>query len=232
VVSVCVPGLLSLSAHAAGVSGQGTWESTLHGRDLDGNAATYEAYYDSAQDITWLADANKYGEPASTSEVELWVDSLNINGYTGWRLPRVTDTALIGCNFAYDSTDCGYNVDPSTGEMAHMFYVTLGNLGYYDTSGAGPQAGWGLTNSGPFSNLQPSWYWTETILPPNGGDPFAYTWDFKFNIGRQYFDDGSALSYAWAVHDGDIGLVPIPPALYLFAAGLLGLLGIYKRAPA
>ena len=39
-------------------SGQGTWETTLEARDFDSNANTIEGYYDIAQGITWLADAN------------------------------------------------------------------------------------------------------------------------------------------------------------------------------
>ena len=49
---------ISPSADAVSISGQGTWETTLQGRDLDGNAATFEAYYDAELNITWLADAN------------------------------------------------------------------------------------------------------------------------------------------------------------------------------
>jgi len=44
------------------VSGQGTWETTLQGRDLDGNNLTAEACYDTALDITWLANADINGE--------------------------------------------------------------------------------------------------------------------------------------------------------------------------
>lgn len=46
------------SLFAAPISGQGTWESTLQARDLDGNKSTVEAYYDTALGITWLANAN------------------------------------------------------------------------------------------------------------------------------------------------------------------------------
>jgi hypothetical protein len=49
------------TSHAAAVSGQGTWETTLQGRDLDGNPATFEAYYDTDLNITWLANANIAG---------------------------------------------------------------------------------------------------------------------------------------------------------------------------
>ncbi len=35
----------TLTAQAIPVTGQGTWETTLQARDLDGNPATIEAYY-------------------------------------------------------------------------------------------------------------------------------------------------------------------------------------------
>ena len=60
-VCACALSSISIPTHAVGVSGQGTWETTLQGRDLDGNAATFEAYYDTVLDITWLADANAAG---------------------------------------------------------------------------------------------------------------------------------------------------------------------------
>lgn len=50
------------AAQALGVPGQGTWETTLQPRDLDGNAANGpEAFYDTVLDITWLRDANVKG---------------------------------------------------------------------------------------------------------------------------------------------------------------------------
>ncbi len=61
---------------------------------------------------------------------------------------------------AFEGTDCGYNVDTSTGEMASLFYDTLGNIAFYDTSGNGPQAGWGLPTQGRSRTSRPS--------PPTG----------------------------------------------------------------
>src|SRR3989344_215147 len=60
-------------AHAASVSGQGTWETTLQGRDLDGNLSTAEAYYDTALNITWLANANYAGTTMDWSNANAWV---------------------------------------------------------------------------------------------------------------------------------------------------------------
>jgi hypothetical protein len=225
VFSLVVAGLPN-TARADAVSGQGTWEATLQGRDLDGNLATFEAWYDTALDITWLADANYAGTYMSWGDANAWASGLNINGYTGWRLPTVTDTGNDGCNYAFTGTDCGYNVDTATGEMAHMFYATLGNLAYYDTAGNPNQPGAGLTNSGPFSNLQSASYWSATENVTNSDN----AWLFYFYIGRQY-DGGYKPNsfYAWAVQSGDVGTVPIPAAVWLFSSGLLGLVGVARR---
>ena len=39
------------------VPGQGTWETTLQARNLDGDTTT-DAFYDTALSITWLRNAN------------------------------------------------------------------------------------------------------------------------------------------------------------------------------
>ena len=45
--------LLAGAAQAAGVPGQGTWETTLQARDLNGDSVT-DTFYDTALNITWL----------------------------------------------------------------------------------------------------------------------------------------------------------------------------------
>jgi hypothetical protein len=47
--------LATLPADAGPVPGQGTWQTTLHARDLDGNG-TADADYDSSLNVTWLRD--------------------------------------------------------------------------------------------------------------------------------------------------------------------------------
>src|SRR5690349_11799993 len=42
---------------ASPVSGQGTWESELQARDINSDGLV-DAYYDTALNLTWLADAN------------------------------------------------------------------------------------------------------------------------------------------------------------------------------
>jgi hypothetical protein len=220
-------------ANAASVSGQGTWETTLQGRDLDGNPATVEAYYDTVLDITWLADANYAGSTMTWAAANVWAASLDVNGYTGWRLPTVMGTGLSGCVYAYTGTDCGYHVRTTSGstvysEMATLFYDTLGNLGYYDTAGNAPQPGWGLTNTGPFSNIQSDYrYWSATEYAPY--TPNA--WNFFFYDGYQDNIDKSYGFYAWAVQSGNVGVavVPVPAAVWLFGSGLVGLIGCTRR---
>ncbi len=220
--------LTTTMVSAASVSGQGTWETTLEARDLDGNMSTIEAYYDTVLDITWLADASTNGL-MNWSDANAWASSLTIGSYTDWRLPNTVDTGNDGCNWSYTGTDCGYNVDTSTGEMASMFYDTLGNLAYYDTTGTGPQSGWGLTNTGLFSNLQDGFYWSSTEYVTDT----SKAWEFGFGFGSQYRDTKTdADDYVLVVHDGDVGtaVVPVPSAVWLFGSGLLGLVGVARRS--
>jgi hypothetical protein len=225
--------LLGTTAQAASVSGQGTWETTLQGRDLDGDNTTAEAWYDSVLGITWLGDANHAQTTGFDADGRMnwgtanaWAAGLDPygSGITGWRLPTVTDTGTPGCDWSYGGTDCGYNVDTATGEMASMYYDTLGNLAYYSTDGSYDQPGWGLSNTGPFENLQSDYYWSATEYAPYA----RYAWDFGFGNGRQVGYNKTGGLYGWAVHAGDVGasVVPIPGAAWLFGSALLGLVGV------
>lgn len=224
-------------APAVPISGQGTWETTLQGRDLDGNDTTIEAYYDTTLDITWLANANygmgsTYDATDGTSDGRMdwetanaWAASLNPygSGITGWRLPITLDPnpGSYDCNHTTGGTNCGYNVDPATSEMAHMHYVTLGNIGY-------PSPGWEQINTANFIDiLVPDNHWSATA-----DASYEFTaWNFTFYGGMQAIMTKDAGQYAWAVHDGDIGVpadigapaIPVPPAAWLFGSGLLGL---------
>jgi hypothetical protein len=206
--------------------------------------ASGAAYYDTVLDITWLAnanlaDTNDFGVTGINANGTMtwakageWIAAMNTANYLGandWRLPTVTDTGTSGCNFGYTGTDCGYNVDLSTGEMAHMFYSTLGNTGYYNTSGS-PTGCSGLspyclTNTGPFSNLQPGFYWSGTTYAPNP----SLAWGFYFYNGSQsYHNKGYNGAYAWAVSPGDIAAVPVPGAVWLFGSAV-AVLGALRR---
>lgn len=247
-VRVVVAALLALgvtATQAAGtpVPGMGTWETTLQGRDLDGNASNgFEAFYDTALNITWLADANYadtigYVSPSfnvgggymTLDEGKALVKSLNIGGVTGWRAPSLKDTGKPGCdNYSgLGGLDCGYNVDPSTSELAHLFHVTLGNKSALAPDGTHRAAGdFGLINSGPFKNMQ--------AVPGYGiGTPYApdntKIWAFNFSSGIQTFLNKESAGFGWAVHDGDVAAVPEPQSAALMLLGLAGVAALARR---
>ena len=192
--------------------------------------------YDSDQNLTWLRDANYARTSGYDSDGRMtwdaamaWAAGLSYGGYDDWRLPTIVDTGAPGCDWAYGGTDCGFNVDTSGSELAYMWYDILGNTPYYDTSGNGPQAGWGLTSTGAdgvnFLNLQSYPYWSGTKYALGTSD----AWIFSTNFGYQAKGNKAAELYAWAVRSGDVAVVPEPGTVLLFGAGLVGLLGVGRR---
>jgi hypothetical protein len=125
--------------------------------------------YDNVLNLTWLQDAN-YAQTSgydadglmNWADANAWAAGLIYGGYSDWRLPTV---APIGASFDYatsnnGTTDVGYGNTSPNSEMAYMYYVNLGNLGYCTPNGGGSstscseQTGWGLANAGLFTNLQ------------------------------------------------------------------------------
>lgn len=238
--------LVSLQSHAA-----------LHSR------ASGQAYYDDVLNITWVADANlaatnNFGVKGSigntgwiTSDgrmyrptADAWIAAMNTANYLGlntWRLPNTVDTGLSGCDYAYSGADCGYNVDPLTGEMAHLYYSTLGNIGGFNTNGviqpcfdlsSGQDTLPGYpnlcaTNTGPFSNLNAMPYWSGTTYAPDPGG----SWSFRFSGGLQSHDGNSTILRTWAVANGDPLATPIPAAAWMFGGALGVLAAIRRRMP-
>lgn len=224
IVAALLLGSAITTAHAVPISGQGTWESTLQGRDLDGNAATFEAYYDTTLDITWLADANAgagstFDDGFNSTDGRMtwasanaWAAGLDVNGVTGWRLPTVAPINGASFNTAFSNnatTDLGYadadgwidGTGVPVSEMGHMYYVTLGNLGFCTPNDATPsgcsaQAGFGLTNTADFLNVQANGYWSGTELSASNA------WNFNFNDGNQNNNDKNNNLFAWAVRSG------------------------------
>ncbi len=173
------------------------------------------AYYDDVADLTWLADAN-YAYTSgyhptgrfSWANTNSWAAGLDVAGVTGW---RVADTLVLdsGCDNFTSGESTGYNCTGS--EMGNLFYNVLGN-----TAGS-------LTNVGPFSNIMP-WYWTATEPEPRRG----WAWIFGMQNGTQWGADYDDQLYSWALHDGDVGAVPLPAAVWLFGSGLIGLIGVAR----
>jgi hypothetical protein len=216
--------------------------------------------YDDVLDITWLQDANysftsgyavanALGEPNSgrtnvqtngsmgPDAARLWIDQLDYGGYDDWRLPSVNSINGASLCYAYDgSCDGGYN--NTMGELGHMFYNNLGNIGRYNSTGY-IQPGYGLSNvsfadatpeggTKNFLNVQNYIYWLSDDFPNAVYD--TYDWAFFLFEGNQDGLVATESSYSWAVHDGDIGAspVPLPAAFWLFASGLISL-RLFKR---
>jgi hypothetical protein len=197
-------------AQAAGISGQGTWETTLLGRDLDGNVANgFEAYYDTELNITWLTDAN-YARTSSFdtdgrmswATANSWAQSLIIAGISGWRLPQANPVN----GQAYGPGDTGSSITSPNSELAHLYWSTLKNkiTGLADDT----------VNFGPFNNTNTKgangiyYYWTSNTYPTatNTNSDIKKYFFFDTSIGFQYFVEGTFEAAAWAVHPGDVAV--------------------------
>jgi hypothetical protein len=192
---------------------QGTWASTLIPRDLDGKPDTVEAFYDTARNVTWLADANPVGF-VRWNDAMAWANALAFPGATAWRLPRMFDAGNDGCF----PNDCDYLPSPRSSELAHLYYITLGNAGW-------PAPGYSFEpHPGPFKHLQVAGYWTETQLAPTP----SFSWFFDMRYGYNYWAggaNGGNPAYVLALHDGMVGVpVPEPAAAWMLLAGATALM--------
>jgi hypothetical protein len=208
----------------------------LWARDLDGNDTTVEAYFDDQLNLTWLADANWAKTSGDDSDGALswqdamkWADQLQIQGIDGWRLPSMTDLGPLGCDFSFTATDCGYNVNTSSSEIAALFYNTLNNQAEFTPTGYF-QGGYGYPNPGPFSNwnYQGNLFW---FGRENTADP-AQAWFFSTGNGMQNLALKDQELRAWAVRSGDVAwvtAVPEPSAPWMLLSGLVVLATIGQR---
>ncbi len=233
--------VLSLSTQAALVDRGGglIYDNVLDVTWLqDANYA--KTQYDDSSGLEGDADGLMTWAGANTWAADLsYFDSVRNVTYDDWILPRTSpiDSTFDPVFSNNATTDRGYAdsagwVDGTTGDpvsdMGHMYYVNLGNKGFCtpdngNPSGCTEQTGWGLTNTGLFTNLQSSNYWSGTEFDS------SIAWNFLFLDGSQSTFDLSGNLYAWAVRPGDVSAVPVPGAVWLFGSGLIGLLGLAKR---
>lgn len=186
--------------------------------------------YDTVLNITWLQDADYARTSMTWNDAVSWADQLVFGGYSDWRLPHALpvngSTYIFDSNTWWDGTaDIGYNITSPNSEMAHLYYVTLGNLGFFDIHGIF-QPGFENQNWGPFINVWDPlgtghpYYWTGSNYNIGDGGAFVFT----MADGNQTAFPYSDRLGAWAVRDGDV--VPIPAAVWLFGSGIVGLIGI------
>ena len=235
---------LTAAAQAVAIPGQGSWETTLQGRDLDGDISNgFEAYYDTVQNMTWLADAN-YIKTAGINQTGS-VDQTNITitayDIAGWGLPATSIEYNLPCQWY--SNGAGYQpsyictgapatiqVENSTTAYDILFGTILGNK---SSSGSN----YATVNTGPFSNVQQGEYLTNAP---------AQWWDYdgvaakvvtfstitgqleRRSIVYYYMTSYGYSSYAMWTKAGDIGAVPEASTWTLM---VLGLAGIWLMGP-
>lgn len=214
--------IASVTLAASLVSGAA--HADLQGRDLDGNIATVEAYYDTDLNITWLAAAAgiDMNRSMSWADANTWaanlsiVDNFNHLTYDNWRLPTTLqpDASCSGQSW----TSFGYGCTGS--EMGHLFYSELGG-----TAGQSILTSMD-TDLAKFSNLRGGLYWSGS---ENVDNPiYADAWGFDFYDGHQDAYGQIYTFYALAVSPGDVAAVPEAQTYALMLAGL-GLIGWRAR---
>lgn len=230
--------LSSLLAALVCVIFSGTSHAALQGRDLNGSIDSFEAYYDTDLNITWLADANyaltsRNGYTVNgrlTSGAMSWItshlmvntliisDNFNHISYDNWRLPSALNQDGTG-------TCTGSNCTGS--EMGHLFYTELGGVAgqsIHITHNA---------NYNLFSNIKPSspdhapvYYWMDVLGGAEGGGG-AFDMRSGYQDGHYCCDN---LFYVWAVSDGDVGIAAVPEAsTYAMMLAGLALIGVAAR---
>jgi hypothetical protein len=163
----------------------------------------------SATDFDLELDAimNWWGAMAWVDQLEYY-DPVRQVTYRDWRLPMVSPIgSAFDTNFSNNgTTDFGYGFTTADSEMAHLYYMTLGNLGVCIPNGDGTstsckqQPGWGLSNSGPFVNLNTQTYWSNSKYADS-------VWAFDFGTGFQGLKTSSNKNNylrVFAVRTGDV----------------------------
>lgn len=232
----------ALLAAAAGLALSGAAQAALI--DRGGGMV-----YDTVLNITWLQNWNQaVGSSYDTAvpgtgwmtwtTAQAWADDLVWGGFDDWRLPALLDTGAPGCDVSSaGGTDCGYNVQTMSGgvvfsEMAHLWYETLGNKARCTPGDAAcntPQPGWGLTNTGPFINMQSRVYWFGLDFAP--APPRAWTFD-AWDGWQDPFALQENLLNAMAVRPGDVAAIPEPGTWAMLTLGLTALLAVRRRRAA
>ena len=203
---------------------QGTWQTTLLGRTLAGDAVSASSseavfLYDTDLNITWLRDANANmlngrGGRMNWATAMDWADTLSLGGFSDWRLP----TLKLPDPTCQNNESSGEHCLGS--ELGHLWYTTLGNVSANQ-----------MTQTEPFLNVRRfDEYWTDTSYAEDD----ALAWYQNFSRGTQGFNLKSLNGMsAIAVRPGDVlggAVAPVPePETWAMLLAGLGLLGAVAR---
>jgi hypothetical protein len=196
---------------------------------LSANAALVDRgggfIYDDVLDITWTQDANINGQTNWGVQV-LWADSLSLFDsvrnvtWDDWRLPYISvatgagylpPSGAIDCSSASE-LDCR---DNEYGYLFHQYGITTNTPGLFTD----------------FQDVTPAFvYWSGQTSASPTQNPSS--WGFNFDNGNNQAGlvPNNNLS-AFAVRSGDVGVIPIPAAVWLFGSAL-GLLGWIRHKKA
>ena len=154
--------------------------------------------YDATNNITWLADFNlaassRFGLPVcSGSSIDTktcvnpsgsmryqaaaaWVAAMNAANYLGhnnWQLPTTPAIDNTGCEFVGPHGN-SFAFECAAGALGSLYYKALGLKA--------PNTAVPLTANtvGPFSNLQPYYYWSQTSGTSGGYATFSFNTGFQ-----------------------------------------------------
>lgn len=209
---------------------QAALEDRGFGEITSGGSGQYRLIYDTVLDITWLDFSHTQAGGIWANQSE-WAANLEvtIDGHVldSWRLPGIDGDIPVGSGYGFagahsdGSYSYGYGYNMANSELGHLFYETLGNSGYRGTDGSvnDPR---GLINTGIFNHLENATYWLATE------ESSTEAWDFGLNDGYlEILGKDADTFYGIAVTSGDP--VPIPGAIWLLGAGLMGILGFHRK---
>lgn len=178
----------------------GPVQAELQARDLDPNLPGHEAVYDTARDITWLADANINGDKTFAEHVAFGA-SHTAGDTTGWRIS--TDTELRGL----------------FQDWYRANFDQFGTEGLSKNVADGADVGYG---SRLFFN-QSSWYMVDDYYDGLRADLTIFYLNMITHDFGHVGDRVTTTADAWFVRDGDTLTLPVPePATW--ATLLLGCL--------
>lgn len=208
-------------------------EADLLGRaPTEPGGDTFQAYYDSVLDVTWLANASlpkiesfgldgdspfPHGQMSWYTANE-YLRRMNESAYLGvttWRLPKEIPLDGIAFDLAYSTdgtTDFGQGVPHGwvnaggepVSELGHMYFVNLAFSGTYELEKY-PGSDGVLSGTAPIIGLDDGRYLTSTTWPEDD----RFVWAFDMLYGLRTFNgkggpDGVALAFVWPIADGDV----------------------------